>query len=62
MKPGDKVKLKNPLSEFEKTAIFELTNINEVTGRVLITHVNGSLPIPATELVSFKDIELCELQ
>lgn len=58
MKPGEQVKFKNPMSEFEKKAIYEITNINEGTNRAIITHVNGNLPIAPTELVSLNDIEL----
>ena len=58
MKTGNQVKFKKPISEFEKTAIYEVVNINEGTKRVMITHVNGNLPIPATELVSINDIKL----
>lgn len=58
MQVSDKVKFKVPVSEFEKTAVYEIVNINEGTKRALITHVNGNLPIAPTELVSLKDIEL----
>lgn len=58
MKPGEQVKFKVPVSEFEKTAIYEITNINEGTNRALITHVNGNLPIAPTELVSLNDLKL----
>jgi len=58
MKPGEQVKFKNPISEFEKISIYKITNINDETNRALITHVNGNLPIAPTELVSLNDIEL----
>jgi len=59
-KIGDNVKFKNPLSEFEKTAIFKITNINEGTQRILITYVSGSLPllpIESEELVGIDTVE-----
>jgi len=59
MKVSDKVKFKNPMSEFEKTAIYEITNINDGTNRAIITHVNSNLPIAPEELVSLNDVELC---
>jgi len=58
MKESDKVKFKKPISEFEKTAIYAIVNINEGTNRAMITHINGNLPIPATETVSLNDIQL----
>ena len=56
-KIGDKVKFKNPLSEFEVNAVYEVVNINLGTERVLITIVNSKLSIPPTELVGIGTIE-----
>lgn len=56
-KTGDKVRFKNPLSNFEVNAIYEVVNINLGTKRVLITIVNSNLPIPPTELVGIEIIE-----
>ena len=55
---GSHVKLKNPVSEFERNAQFEVTNINENTKRYLITELNSKLPIAPTELVGFNHVEL----
>ena len=56
-KTSDKVRFKNPLSDFEVHAIYEVVNINIGTKRVLITIVNSNLPIPPTELVGIEIIE-----
>lgn len=58
MKINDYVRFKDPETDFESTAIYQITNYNTATGRVLITHVNGDFPIPATELVQSSDLEV----
>jgi len=58
MKESDRVKFKKPISEFEKTAVYEIVNINTWTNRAQITVLNSNLPIAPTELVSINDIEL----
>ena len=57
LKIGDKVKFKNPLSEFESSAVYEVVNINLGTQRVLITIINSKLSIAPTELVGIDTIE-----
>ena len=56
LKVGDKVKFSKPLSEFEKSAVYEVVNINENTKRALITILNSKLPITPTELVGIETI------
>jgi len=57
MKVGDQVKFKKPISEFEKTAVYEIVNINIETNRAQITVLNSNLSIAPTELVGINAVE-----
>lgn len=57
MKTGDKVKFKEPMKG-EENLNFVVTNVNEVTGRIIIELFDSGMAINPTELVKMEEVEL----